>query len=313
MRDYNFKYAAKYRIFPIGQQISLSIFYLQSVVDKLLLTFFGCIIQDKDSIEYRTVERQLQMPSENINTFVNRLKAVLHKYGLPKPDELLETVPTKQQWKITVKDAILKYWEEKWEKKKSEKSTMKFLDIKKKPVGNPHQILYLAPKTTLEVRKAKVKAKLITRTYTLQSDKTKFTKNQENEIYPLCHSDTVDTEHFLLICPSLKSVRDRHLSVLLRKYVANNFGNDIFNKIENEGLTIQFLLDSSSVKLRHIVKFKSENLRDIENMTRTLCFGMHTRRSSLLMNRCIGTIRCYCTSTKIFYSSFIQKSFGSDP
>jgi hypothetical protein len=98
-------------------------------------------------------------------TFVNRLKAVLHKYGLPKPDELIETVPTKQQWKITVKDAIQKYWEEKWEKEKSEKSTMKFLDIKKKPIGNPHQIWNLAPKTTLEVRKAEVKAKLITRTY----------------------------------------------------------------------------------------------------------------------------------------------------
>ena len=70
---------------------------IQSVVDKLLLAFFRCIIQDEDSIEHRIVERQLQMPSENINTFVNRLKAVLHKYGLPKPDELLETVATKQQ------------------------------------------------------------------------------------------------------------------------------------------------------------------------------------------------------------------------
>jgi hypothetical protein len=68
------------------------------------------------------------------------------------------------------------------------------------------------------VRKAEVKAKLITRT-TLQSDKAIFTIIQENEI---CHSDIEDTEHFLLICPSLKSVRDRHLSVL-RKYVANNF------------------------------------------------------------------------------------------
>jgi NADPH-dependent ferric siderophore reductase len=66
---------------------------------------------------------------------------------------------------------IHKYWEGKWEKEKSEKSTMKFLDIKKKPIGNPHQILNLAPKTTQEVRKAEVKAKLITRTYTLQSDK----------------------------------------------------------------------------------------------------------------------------------------------
>ena len=116
---------------------------------------------------------------------------------------------------------------------------------------------------------------------------------------PLCHSDTEDTEHFLLICPSLKSVRDRHLSVLM-KYVANNFGNDIFSKIENKGLTIQFLLDSSSVKLQHIVKFKTENLRDIENMTRTVCFGMHTRRSNILKNRWVGTIRCYYTGTKYF-------------
>ena len=158
---------------------------IQSVVDRLLLTFFGCIIQDEDSIEYRIVERQLQMPSENINTFVNSLKAVLHKYGLPKPDELLETVPTKQQWKITVKDATQKYWEEKWEKEKSEKSTMKFLDIKKKSIGNPHKIWNLAPKTTLEVRKAGVKAKLITRTYTLQSDKAKFTKTRRMRYAPM--------------------------------------------------------------------------------------------------------------------------------
>jgi hypothetical protein len=38
-----------------------------------------------------------------------------------KPDELLETVPTKQQWKITVKDATHKYWEEKWEKNNASK------------------------------------------------------------------------------------------------------------------------------------------------------------------------------------------------
>jgi hypothetical protein len=143
------------------------------------------ILQDEDSIEYRIVERQLQMPSENINTFVNSLKAVLHKYGLPKPDELLETVPTKQQWKITVKDATQKYWEEKWEKEKSEKSTMKFLDIKKKSIGNPHKIWNLAPKTTLEVRKAGVKVKLITRTYTLQSDKAKFTKTRRMRYAPM--------------------------------------------------------------------------------------------------------------------------------
>jgi hypothetical protein len=67
----------------------------------------------------------------------------------------------------------------------------------------------------------------------------------------------------------------------------------------NEGLTIQFLLDSSSVKLQHIVKFKTENIRHIESMTRTLWFGMHTRRSSLLKNRLVGTIRCYCTGTEI--------------
>jgi hypothetical protein len=150
-----FKYAAKYRVIPIGQQMPLSIFYLdlnqysmlltknfivdfpdfsfshfssqyvciasltvifhscfvgtvssnssglgslcsqiqghpnrtanaavyillglepiQSVVDKLLLTFFGCIIQDEDSIEYRIVERQPIETSRYINVCLPEL------------------------------------------------------------------------------------------------------------------------------------------------------------------------------------------------------------------------------------------------
>jgi hypothetical protein len=99
---------------------------------------------------------------------------------------------------------------------------MKFLDTKKKPIGNPHQILNLAPKTTQEVRKAEVKAKLITRTYTLQSDKAKFTKNQENEICPLCHSDT---RGYLAFSTDLSiiEISKRYTLISTPVYLSGNF------------------------------------------------------------------------------------------
>jgi hypothetical protein len=52
---------------------------------------------------------------------------------------------------------------------------MQFLDIQQQPFRNPHQIWKLVPNNTLEIKKkAEIKAKLLTRTYTLQSDRAKF-------------------------------------------------------------------------------------------------------------------------------------------
>ena len=78
----------------------------------------------------------------------------------------------------------------------------------------------------------------------------------------LCKSNKEDTEHFLLICPSL--------------------GSNVINRINQDGLLLQLILDSSATKLRHIFKHQHQNRIDIERITRTLCYGLHTRRAALL-------------------------------
>ena len=47
---------------------------IEATVDKLLLTFFGGVAQDKLCIEYKIIERQLPMAKNNTNSFVNRLQ-----------------------------------------------------------------------------------------------------------------------------------------------------------------------------------------------------------------------------------------------
>jgi hypothetical protein len=53
---------------------------IEATVDKLLLTFFSGVAQDKLCIEYKIIERQLPMAKNNTNSFVNRLQ----NYRTPK-------------------------------------------------------------------------------------------------------------------------------------------------------------------------------------------------------------------------------------
>ncbi|CAG2193004.1 unnamed protein product [Mytilus edulis] len=83
--------------------VMLGVEPIQSTIDRLVLTFFGGIIQDSASIEFMIIERQLCMSPPNSNNFINRLKEILDKYGLPKAQEIMNNKPTKEIWKRTVK------------------------------------------------------------------------------------------------------------------------------------------------------------------------------------------------------------------
>jgi len=63
------------------------------------------------------------------------VRVALKQYGLPKINELMNNVPSKQEWKRTVNDATNKHCEGEWKKDKQEKSSMLYMDIKSKPIG----------------------------------------------------------------------------------------------------------------------------------------------------------------------------------
>jgi hypothetical protein len=44
---------------------------IEAVIDKLILIFFGSILQNKDTIKYRIIERQINMDKPNGKSFAS--------------------------------------------------------------------------------------------------------------------------------------------------------------------------------------------------------------------------------------------------
>ena len=221
------------------------------------------------------------MATQEGNTFRNRLKLALDKYGLPKVEELMNDVPTKQVWSRIIRTAVNNYWENEWSDDKQQKSSMCFLDIIRSPIGKPNQIWKYVPSNTLEVKKAEVKARLVTRTYTLQSDKAKFSGYKDSDLCLLCNEEKEDTQHFLTQCCALDNERRKHLSVL-KSYMSKNISEIAYSTIIDKNLLTQLLLDSSSGSIMKHLRLKEQHHRDIENISRTLCYSLHTKRSATL-------------------------------
>jgi trehalose utilization protein len=58
------------------------------------------------------------MTKNNTNAFIISVKQVLHKYGLPNIQQLIQNTPCKMKWKATEKETIWKFWENIWREEK---------------------------------------------------------------------------------------------------------------------------------------------------------------------------------------------------
>ena len=119
---------------------------IEAVIDKLILIFFGSILQNKDTIEYRIIERQISMDKPNGKSFASLVYDKLRKYKLPDLMDLMENPIEKHKWKKLVKQQIEIYWEEAWIEKKQTKSTLKFLNLQHPLFENSHQVWKTVPK-----------------------------------------------------------------------------------------------------------------------------------------------------------------------
>jgi hypothetical protein len=119
-------------------------------------------------------------------------------------------------------------------------------------------------------------------------------------IYELCCEETEDVKHFLLICPTLNDIREEHLYTL--KCYLNNIQEGAYEAICENKQLIQLILDSSMDILKGIVTLTKRNHIDIEQITRTLCYCLHVKRTrlsaklvlhKLLPGCCLGSIWAY--------------------
>ena len=221
------------------------------------------------------------MDKPNGKNFASLVYDKLRKYKLPDLMDLMKNPIEKHtgKWKKLVKQHIEIYWEEAWIEEKQTKSTLKFLHLQHPLFGNSHQVWKTVPKNSMEVKKAEVKARLLTGTYMLKETKAKFSRNTHTPLCELCYEETEDVKHFLLICPTLNDIREEHLYTL--KCYLNNIQEGAYEAICENKQLIQLILDSSMDILKGIVTLTKRNHIDIEQITRTLCYCLHVKRTRL--------------------------------
>lgn len=116
-------------------------------------------------------------------------------------------------WKNLVKNATSNYWYKEWFKDKIEKSSIQY-QLQNNPIHNPHNIWKVVNHRSKDVKKAQVKVKLITNTYSLQSLRAKYNQHAVKPTCVICDEGDEDIEHFILKCKGLNTTRMVYLEKL---------------------------------------------------------------------------------------------------
>jgi endonuclease/exonuclease/phosphatase family metal-dependent hydrolase len=253
---------------------------VEAALDRRILTQFGSMIRTQ-SAERDIVIRQLAMKGPKSCSWVTNVSRILDKYNLPSPFIVAETQPTKTTWKRVVKAAIQAHWTRELKRKACSQSSLQFVNIDGCQIGVKHQVWSTVSAEPRDATRAAVKAKLLTGTYMLQSNKAKFNQYQIDETCPLCDDGMEDRKHFIVVCRCLQLTRDPYMSSL-GEVMAKVDMASWQNIVNNSDLLLQFVLDCSDPCVMVQIKDASDYVGRVESITRRMCYALHCKRSAML-------------------------------
>ena len=250
----------------------LGILPLECVIHKNMLNLFGRWIMT-DGIEKDIAVRQLATKSPSEFSWFNKIKQLLTLYGLPLPSQLLENVPTRNKWKNMVNTAINSVVEAQWREDISSKPSLEYINPESVKVGKAHHIWSSVRNNIHDSRRAQLKCRILTGTYTLQSNRAVFNQFAVDPICKLCEKSPETRQHFIAECQTLQHARqDFYMKI-----------QDIVDSIpvdtSSPGDVTQLILDSS-VFLEN--KFEIDLL---ELYSRELISSLHRTRTKLLSDK----------------------------
>ena len=238
---------------------------VSACVEKNALTLLCNIARDPICIENQIATRQLADRSTTDISWFSNIRNILNAYELPSAYDPSENPPSKEQWKRRLKAQLHSNIEKSWREDIASKSSLKYLNPEAVRVGKVHQIY----SSVLDVRRAEVKARLLTGTYTLQSNKAKFNQHKVSPTCQLCESGPETREHFLATCSTLQN----YLFLSKIKIVFNNSSE--INAVLRDPVLCTHLLDSSNSSVNLILQPNNQQTTQIELYSRELMFTLH--------------------------------------
>ena len=200
-------------------------------------------------------------------------------YVLPFAYQLLRDPPSKEQGKNIIKTKIHQNVEQGWREDIQNKSSLTYINPDSVRVGKVHQIYSSVRNNTFDIRRADVTAKLLTGTYTLQSNKAKFNQFNVNPQCPLCKKFPETRDHFIVVCDSLNDIRTPYLR---KVKILFDCCSGINNVIETPELCVQLLLDSIHLSSFHLTTLRDHQREYMELYSREMLYKLHMQRVKLL-------------------------------
>jgi hypothetical protein len=147
-------------------------------------------------------------------------------------------------------------------------------------IHDVHPVWSSLPAVTREVKKAQIKARLLTCTYLLQSDMQRFSKEKDEQKCELCQIEQENMKHFLLRCPALNEKRKITLSKMKQTLIQST-GQDKWTEtiVGNKTLLLQTIIDVTAVADE--LNINQETFKEIEMISRNLCYDLHVQRTLL--------------------------------
>ena len=250
---------------------------IEADIEKKYLTQLMNILRS-EGVEKELAWRQLSVKDTKSKSWFIYVSNILSKYNLPSIYDLLENPVSKLKWRETVKSAVSRFWEAEIKKDGMQKSTLKHLSFDNFRIGKPHFIWESASLDTLQVKKAGVKANLLTGTYKLQATVSKYQGGTVSARCRMCNSEEENLQHFLLDCSSLTETREKFIASIYQ--ILEKLELAVFFKT-NKCYFLQLVLDSTHPMLPLRVQ-NQETGALLEATTRSLCYALHCKRSALL-------------------------------
>ena len=252
-------------------------------LDLAKLSLLNSIIHSNNSVLLDMLSRQIAMKKLSSKSWFVSVFSLLQKYNLPLLSDLLKSSQSRNQMKLLFKRAVHKWWTDALRQECTTKTTLVFLNIDKLNTEDSHPVWKTVQSNLFDIKRAHVKAKLLTDTYPLQYHRAKF-RIEDDDICKLCVLDTEDRAHFLISCAALFEVREVWIPKI-KELVTQKAGFSTWLSIaQDKSMMMKLIIDPSNLKDGILKKLHKEDIDELETLSRIYCFKLHFRRSQLLQN-----------------------------
>ena len=258
---------------------------LEQELDLRRLTLLANVLYTDGTLEQDIAMRQISVKDPDNHSWFVSCNELLHKYSLPNIYTVRVEFGSEPQLKQQVNASVDKYIKESWLSVAEDRKSLGFLNMESCNVGKVHPC-WSTVDTVIDVRRAVVKAGILTGTYHLQADRDKFHKTGTTSKCPLCSDASEDRLHFLTARVSLSHVRQPYIVKIEKRLLQQKTASRVSSVLAEMKLLAQLVIDCTS-------KVISETLQSYEAVGLTLNFTLLGLQYKTVM---IIPVYCnYCT------------------